>query len=399
MTALQGLRVLDLSRILAGPWCTQTLADLGAQVIKVEKPGRGDDTRAWGPPFAQSPSGGASQASAYFLSANRNKHSITCDISKSEGQALIRELVQKSDVFVENFKVGDLARYGLDYAALQALNPKLVYCSITGFGQTGPCKDKAGYDFMMQGLGGLMSITGAPGGEPQKVGVAVADLFCGMYATTAILAALRHAEQTGQGQHIDMALFDAQLAMLANVGANYLVSGQVPQQVGNAHANIVPYQTFEVAGGEHIIVAVGNDQQYYKFCSAIGMPELGCSQLYAKNEDRVRNREPLVAALQTIMKTRTQQDCIAAFEAAGIPCGPINNVAQALANPQVQARGMVSQWDDGLQLVASPMKLSATPVGPGIAPPHLGQHTQEILRDVLGYSVAQLAQLTTDKVI
>ncbi len=417
MSSLQGIRVLDLSRVLAGPWCTQTLADLGADVIKIERPLKdgvgGDDTRGWGPPFLQQSDGSDSAEAAYYLGANRNKRSVTCDIAQPAGQALMRELVAHCDVFIENFKVGDMARYGLDYASLSAINPKLVYCSITGFGQTGPYKDRAGYDYAVQGMGGLMSITGERddlGGGPQKVGVAVADLFTGMYATVAILAALRHAERTGQGQSIDMALLDTQVAMLANLGANYLVRGQqegkVPGRAGNAHQNIVPYQVFEVAPApdgskDHLILAVGNDQQYYKFCSVAGAPELASNPMYAKNQDRVRNRASLVPILEGIMKSRSKADWLAALEAAKVPCGAINNLAEVFADPQVQARAMVDHWPHPLAhdvpLVASPMKLSRTPVCKpgqgGLPPPLLGEHTQEVLMDVLNATQARVESL------
>jgi len=409
MNSLQGIRILDLSRVLAGPWCTQTLADLGADVIKIERPGTGDDTRTWGPPFLKDTQGADTQEAAYYLGANRNKRSVTCDIAQPAGQALIRELVLHCDVFVENFKVGDMARYGLDYVSLKALNPRLVYCSVTGFGQNGPYADRAGYDYAIQGMGGLMSVTGERddlGGGPQKVGVAVADLMTGMYATVGILAALRHAEKTGEGQQVDMALLDTQVAMLANLGANYLVSGKVPQRVGNAHQNIVPYQVFEVAPAldgrkDHLILAVGNDSQYVKFCKVANIPELGVNPLFAKNRDRVLNRAQLVPILEAVMKTRPKADWLAALEAAKVPCGAINNLAEVFADPQIEARQMVSAWQHpvktDLRLVASPIKLSATPVrGPGsggLPPPLLGQHTDEVLRSVLNYSDAQLAEL------
>ncbi|MGH8820237.1 MAG: CaiB/BaiF CoA transferase family protein [Rhodoferax sp.] len=418
MDSLQGIRILDLSRILAGPWCTQTLADLGADVIKIERPGTGDDTRTWGPPFLQDTAGHDTAEAAYYLGANRNKRSITCDIAQPAGQALVRDLVVHCDVFIENFKVGDMARYGLDYASLKTLNPKLVYCSITGFGQTGPYSERAGYDYAVQGMGGLMSVTGERddlGGGPQKVGVAVADLFTGMYATVAILAALRHAERTGEGQRVDMALLDTQVAMLANLGANYLVSGKVPGRSGNAHQNIVPYQVFEVKAPEgspadsrdHLILAVGNDSQFVKFCSVAGRPDLGSDPLYAKNQDRVRNRAQLVPLLETILKTRTKADWLAALEAAKVPCGAINNLAEVFADPQVRQRSMVNEWQhpfkSDLRLVASPIKLGGTPVRTpdrgGQPPPLLGQHTEEVLRTVLNYSEAQLAQLRKDRVI
>ncbi len=409
MNSLQDVRVLDLSRVLAGPWCTQNLADLGADVIKIERPVHGDDTRGWGPPFLQDDDGHESREAAYYLGANRNKRSLTCDIAQPAGQALIRELVRHCDVFVENFKVGDMARYGLDFASLQALNPRLVYCSITGFGQSGPYAERAGYDYAIQGMGGLMSVTGERddlGGGPQKVGVAVADLMTGMYATVAILAALRHAERSGQGQHIDMALLDTQVAMLANLGANYLVSGKTPQRMGNAHQNIVPYQVFEVAPAadgsrDHLILAVGNDGQYAKFCEVAGRPDLASDPRFASNRQRVVHRGELVPLLEALLKTRRKADWLAALEAAKVPCGAINNLAEVFADPQVQERAMVSHWAHpvrhDLSLVASPMKLSATPVrGPdrgGLPPPLLGQHTDEVLRSVLGYNQTQLDAL------
>ncbi|HET6828757.1 MAG TPA: CaiB/BaiF CoA-transferase family protein, partial [Ramlibacter sp.] len=357
MNALHGIRVLDLSRVLAGPWCTQTLADLGADVIKIERPGTGDDTRGWGPPFLTDDQGRDTAEAAYYLGANRNKRSVTCDIAKPRGQALVRALAAHCHVFVENFKVGDMARYGLDYASLREVNPALVYCSITGFGQTGPYRERAGYDYAIQGMGGLMSITGERddlGGGPQKVGVAVADLFTGMYATVAILAAVRHAERTGEGQHVDMALLDTQVAMLANLGANYLVSGQVPGRAGNAHQNIVPYQVFEVAPApdghkDHIILAVGNDGQFAKFCDVAGRPELAGDARFAKNQDRVRNRGVLVPLLEPLMKSRRKADWLAALEAARVPCGAINNLAEVFADPQVNERRMVNEWDHPVQ--------------------------------------------------
>jgi crotonobetainyl-CoA:carnitine CoA-transferase CaiB-like acyl-CoA transferase len=371
--------------------------------------GQWDDTRGWGPPFLQDDQGQETREAAYYLGANRNKRSLTCDIAQPAGQALIRDLVRHCDVFVENFKVGDMARYGLDFASLQALNPRLVYCSITGFGQSGPYAERAGYDYAIQGMGGLMSVTGERddlGGGPQKVGVAVADLMTGMYATVAILAALRHAERSGQGQHIDMALLDTQVAMLANLGANYLVSGKTPQRMGNAHQNIVPYQVFEVAPAadgsrDHLILAVGNDGQYAKFCEVAGRPDLASDPRFASNRQRVVHRGELVPLLEALLKTRRKADWLAALEAAKVPCGAINNLAEVFADPQVQERGMVGHWAHpvrhDLSLVASPMKLSATPVrGPdrgGLPPPLLGQHTDEVLRSVLGYSQTQLDAL------
>jgi crotonobetainyl-CoA:carnitine CoA-transferase CaiB-like acyl-CoA transferase len=397
--ALDGVRVLDLSRILAGPWCTQTLADLGAEVIKIERPGAGDDTRGWGPPFLKDRLGQDTTDAAYFLGTNRNKRSVTIDISRPEGQALVRRLAATADVVVENFKVGDMARYGLDAASLRALNPRLVYCSITGFGQTGPYRERAGYDYAVQGLGGLMSVTGErddrPGGGPQKVGVAVADLFTGLYATVAILAALRHREASGQGQVIDMALLDSQVAMLANLGANYLVTGQAPRRAGNAHQNIVPYQVFEVADG-HLILAVGNDAQFERFCGVAGRPELAADPRFATNANRVRHRDVLVPLLEPVLRERTRADWLGALEAAKVPCGPIQDLADVFADPQVQARGMT--WPvahphaDTLRLVASPMKLSATPVSLRRPPPLLGEHTEDVLAE-LGLSADQRAAL------
>jgi crotonobetainyl-CoA:carnitine CoA-transferase CaiB-like acyl-CoA transferase len=411
MTSLTGIRVLDLSRVLAGPWCTQTLADLGADVIKIERPGSGDDTRSWGPPFLKDAAGEDTAEAAYYLGTNRNKRSVTCDIAQPEGQALIRELVQRCDVFIENFKVGDMARYGLDYAALRILNPRLVYCSVTGFGQTGPYRERAGYDYAVQGMGGLMSVTGERnelGGGPQKVGVAVADLFTGMYATVAILAALRHSERTGEGQHVDMALLDTQVAMLANLGANYLVSGKAPGRAGNAHQNIVPYQVFETAphadgSKDHIILAVGNDGQFAKFCDVAGRPELAADPRFARNQDRVRNRAVLVPMLEQVMKTRGKAQWLAALEAAKVPCGAINDLAEVFADAQVNQRGMVTNWQHPLQpelrLVSSPMKLSATPVRTDLPPPLLGQHTAEVLGELLGWPADRLAELKSRKVI
>ena len=420
MNSLDGIRILDLSRVLAGPWCTQTLADLGADVIKIERPHTGDDTRTWGPPFLKDAQGNDTPEAAYYLGTNRNKRSVTCDIAQPAGQALIRELAVHCDVFVENFKVGDMARYGLDYASLQAINPRIVYCSVTGFGQTGPYADRAGYDYAIQGMGGLMSVTGERDdlqGGPQKVGVAVADLMTGMYATVGILAALRHAEKTGVGQQVDMALLDTQVAMLANLGANYLVSGKVPGRMGNAHQNIVPYQVFEVAPAldtnhlegatgaarDHIIIAVGNDSHFRKYCEVANVPELGVDPLFALNRDRVKNRAQLVPILEAVMRTRPKADWLAALEAAKVPCGAINNLAEVFADPHIEAREMVTHWQhphqSDLRLVSSPIKLSATPVRTDLPPPLLGQHTDEVLRSVLNYPDAKLSELKNSKVI
>ena len=411
MNSLEGIRVLDLSRVLAGPWCTQTLADLGADVIKIERPGAGDDTRNWGPPFLPTADGRESHESAYYLGANRNKRSVTCDIAQPEGQALVRELAEHCDVFIENFKVGDMARYGLDYASLKAINARLVYCSLTGFGQSGPYAPRAGYDYIIQGMGGLMSVTGERddlNGGPQKVGVAVADLFTGMYATVGILAALRHAERTGEGQHLDMALLDTQVAMLANLGANYLVSDQAPGRMCNAHQNIVPYQVFEVApradsGKDFIILAVGNDGQYAKFCEVAGRPDLASEPRFVKNADRVRHRAELVPLLEAVMKTRPKADWLSALEAAKVPCGAINSLDEVFSDPQVQARGMVTHWQHPLRadlpLVSSPIKLEKTPVRTDRPPPMLGQHTDEVLGELLGVDAARLATLRDRQVI
>ena len=408
--ALDGVRVLDLSRVLAGPWCTQTLADLGADVIKVERPPAdgqrgGDDTRGWGPPFLADDEGQDTDDAAYFLGANRNKRSVTIDLAQPAGQTLVKRLAAQADVLVENFKVGDMARYGLDAESLRREFPRLVYCSITGFGQTGPYRERAGYDYAIQGLGGLMSVTGErddkPGGGPQKVGVAVADLFTGLYATVAILAALRHRDATGQGQMVDMALLDSQVAMLANLGANYLVTRQPPRRAGNAHQNIVPYQVFEVADG-HLILAVGNDGQFERFCRVAGCEALVGDERFATNAARVRHREALVALLQPVLLARPRDAWLAALEAAKVPAGPINDLAQVFADPQVLSRGMVTQVAhprrQSLELVASPIKLSATPAQVRRPPPLLGEHTDDVLAE-LGIDAAERARLRAEGVI
>ena len=404
--ALGHIRVLDLSRVLAGPWCSQNLADLGADVIKIERPGAGDDTRAWGPPYAKDAQGNDTLEAAYYLSANRGKRSLTVDIASDEGQALLRELVLHCDVVLENFKVGHLKRYGLDYDSLKEIRPDLVYCSITGFGQDGPYAHRAGYDFLIQGMGGLMSVTGErddlPGGGPQKAGVALTDLMTGMYATVAVLAALTHRDRTGEGQHIDMALLDTQVAMLANVGSNYLNSGKPPKRWGNAHANIVPYQTFACLDG-HIIVATGNDGQYQKFVEAGGRPELAGDPRFATNPLRVQNRELLVPLLAEMVRTKPRDAWIALLEEKGVPCGPINDVGEVFANEQVQARAMAIDLPHPsagqVKLVRNPIRMSATPATSGMAPPLLGQHTTEVLREMLGRSEEEIAALRERGVI
>lgn len=395
---LTGIRVLDLTRVLAGPWCTQNLADLGAEVIKIERPGAGDDTRAWGPPYLKDAAGDDTTEAAYYLSANRNKFSVALDIASPRGAELVRELALQSDILVENFKVGGLAKYGLDYASLKEVNPRLIYCSITGFGQTGPYASRPGYDFMIQGMGGLMSITGErddlPGGGPQKAGVAVTDIVTGMYATVAILAALQERHRSGLGQHLDIALLDSHVALLANQNSNYFNSGVAPTRAGNAHQNVVPYQVFAARDG-HLIVATGNESQYRAYCAAIGAPELGDDPRFATNRLRVANRGTLVPLLTDIMREGRRDDWIARLEAVGVPCGPINDIAQAFAHPQAQARQLrrdLPHPGGGVAPVtASPLRFSASPVVYRRAPPLLGQHTEEVLRDVLGKSPQAIA--------
>jgi len=403
---LEGIRALDLTRVLAGPWATQNLADLGAEVIKIERPGQGDDTRKWGPPFVRDREGRDTADAAYFMAANRGKKSVTLDIASAEGQEIARRLAAASDVVVENFKVGDLARYGLDYARLRQGHEGLVYCSITGFGQDGPYRDRPGYDFMIQGLGGLMSVTGErddlAGGGPQKVGVAVADLFTGMYATSAIVAALFHRERTGEGQHIDLALLDAQVAMLANLSAAYLASGRVPGRMGNAHQAIVPYQVFRAADG-FLIVAVGNDGQFARFCEVAGLAALATDPRFATNPARVAHRDELVAVIAGRLATRPAAEWLAALEAAQVPCGPINDLAQVFADPQVRHRGMVATLPHAaageVRVVANPVRFSATPARSERAPPRLGEHTDEVLGGLLGLPAAALEDLRARRVI
>ncbi|KVC22378.1 CoA transferase [Burkholderia pseudomultivorans] len=406
MGALSHIRVLDLTRVLAGPWCAQTLADFGADVIKVERPGAGDDTRHWGPPYLKDAHGADTAEAAYYLAANRNKRSVTVDIATPEGQQIVRELAAQSDVVLENYKVGQLKKYGLDYESLRAVKPDLVYCSVTGFGQTGPYAHRAGYDFIVQGIGGFMSITGErdgePGGGPQKAGVAIADLATGLYSTIAVLAALAHRDRTGEGQYIDMALLDVQVALLANMNTNFLASGKPPVRWGNAHPNIVPYQTFQTSDG-WIIVAVGNDGQFRKFVEAGGRAELAEDERFATNPARVRHRDMLVPILAEMVKTRSKTAWIDALEAAGVPCGPINDLDEVFDNEQVIARGMQIALPHpcgaDVKLVRNPIRMSATPPDARTAPPLLGAQTDEVLRDMLGYDAARIAALKAKQAI
>lgn len=399
MGALSHLKVLDLSRVLAGPWATQLLADLGAEVIKVEKPGSGDDTRHWGPPWLKDGNGQPTDTAAYFLCANRNKRSLTVDFTRPEGQEIVRRLAKEADVVVENFKVGGLAAYGLDYASLAALNPRLIYCSITGFGQSGPYANRAGYDFLIQGMGGLMSITGRADGEegagPQKVGVALTDILTGLYATVGVLAALAHRERTGQGQYIDLALLDVQVACLANQALNYLVAGVPPKRMGNAHPNIVPYQDFPTADGD-MILAIGNDAQFARFCELAGHPEWAVDTRFATNAARVEHRAVLIPLIRQVTVTKPTAAWIAALEATGVPCGPINDLAQVFDDPQVIHRSLRIAMDQpgigAVPQVANPLKLSATPVDYRRAPPPLGADTDAILAE-LGYDSATIDRL------
>jgi crotonobetainyl-CoA:carnitine CoA-transferase CaiB-like acyl-CoA transferase len=406
MGALSHVRILDLSRVLAGPWASQFLADLGADVIKIEHPRGGDESRAWGPPFASNEDGSDSDVSAYFLCTNRNKKSVTIDIAQPEGQSLVRRLALQSDVVIENFKVGGLVKYGLDYASLAAANPRLVYCSITGFGQTGPYAARAGYDFLVQGLGGLMSITGLPdsepGGGPMKVGVALTDIVAGLYASNAILAALAHRERTGSGQQIDVALLDVQVACLANQALNYLVTGVTPERRGNAHPTIVPYQDFPTRDGR-MILAIGNDGQFRSFCEAAGKPSLADDARFATNAARVENRRELIPLLQTITASRTTEDWTAELAPVGVPCGPINDVAQVFTDGQVVARGIAAHIEHKtmgrVPTVANPVRLSDTPVTYRSAPPRLGEHTDIVLTENLGLSAADIGTLHSRGII
>ena len=396
---LAGIKVLDLSRVLAGPWASQTLADLGADVIKVERPGVGDDTRSWGPPWHTNAQG--EQLSAYFIAANRGKRSVTIDMATTEGQALVRDLAQRSDILIENFKVGDMQRRGLDYASLQGLNPRLIYCSITGFGQTGPYKERPGYDFMIQGMSGLMSITGEPDAKsndgPQKVGVAVADVLTGLYATIAILAAVQERQRSGLGQSIDMSLFDVMAASLANQASNYLVSGVAPDRLGNSHPNVVPYQTFATLDG-YIIVAVGNDSQFRKLSAAIGKPSLGEDPLYLSNALRVAHRESLVVEIQACMVNQSMDQWLKILESAGVPCGPINTIDRLFADPQTRERG--TQLDlDGMPLVANPIKYSRSEIDYSIKPAVLGVDTDRVLESALGLDQATIEALRAQGIV
>lgn len=401
--ALSGIKVLDLSRILAGPSATQVLGDLGADVVKIEKPGEGDDTRSWGPPYLKDANGQDTTESAYYLSANRNKRSLTLDFTTREGQTLAQQLIAKADILIENYKVGTLAKYGLDYASAQKINPRLIYCSLTGFGQTGPAAGRAGYDFMIQGMGGIMSLTGEPDGQPVKVGVAIADLMAGMYAATGILAALHAREKTGRGQQVDIALLDTQIAWLANLGQYYLTSHTLPPRMGNAHATIVPYEAFATADG-HVILAIGNDSQFAKFSQFAGYPHLADDPLFKSNSDRVCNRAVLVPLVRTIMLSKSKAEWLSGLEQLGVPCGPINRLDEVFADEQVKARGMTTTLPHPLtpepvELMASPLKLSETPVTYRHAPPPLGQHSAEILEEWLGLDKITITQLQTSGAI
>ena len=411
-SALPHIRVLDLSRVLAGPWCTQMLADLGADVIKVEKPGEGDDTRHWGPPFLQDAQGNNTKHATYYTACNRNKRSVTIDISKPEGQALIRQMALQSDVLVENFKVGGLAKYGLDYASLKTLNPRLIYCSITGFGQDGPYAERAGYDLMIQAMTGMMDITGradgTPGGGPQRVGVALTDMFTGVYACTAILAAIEVRHRTGHGQHIDMALLDVGMAILANQAAGYLNTGKVPQRQGNSHPSLAPYQDFPTADGA-MLLAIGNDGQFARFCEATDQTQWASDARFASNTLRVENRSALIPAIEAVTRTRTTAQWIALLEDKAVPCGPINSIGQAFADEQVLARDLVANQPvapvdtsytaiQSIATVASPLRLMDTPPVLHRAPPALGEHTDAVLGE-LGLDAIAIGKLRRESIV
>lgn len=404
--ALSHIKVLDLSRILAGPWCTQTLADLGADVIKVERPGVGDDTRAWGPPWLPDGDGQPTTDSSYYASCNRNKRSITCNLASPEGQELVKKLAKDVDVVIENYKLGDLKRYGLDYESLKAVNPRLVYCSITGYGQSGPYADKPGYDFVFQGRGGIMSITGErddkPGGGPQKVGMALSDISTGMYSAIAICAALLHRERTGEGQYIDMSLLDCTVALGSNQAMSYLLTGAIPKRYGNAHPSVVPYQTFETADG-HIIIAVGNDGQFKRYCEVLGLAHLADDDRYRKAAGRIENRDVLIPILEEAMRKFPLAELVEKLEANDVPCGPINNYQQVFEDPQIQHRKRRQETvrSDGavIPVIASPVQLVSTPPTYRKAPPKLGEHTEEVLGEMLGMSAEDVAALRANKVI
>ena len=399
---LAGFRVLDLSRILAGPWASQMLADLGAEVIKIERPLAGDDTRSWGPPYMPDESGESSGESAYFHAANRGKYSVCIDIASTSGQDLIRNLATKCDILIENFKVGGLSKYGLDYDSLKTLNPKLVYCSITGFGQTGPYAKRAGYDFMIQAMGGLMSVTGEPEGQPMKAGVALADVMTGLYAANAIQAALIHQLRSGEGQYIDLALLDVQVATLANQAMNFLASGNNPKRLGNAHPNIVPYQVFQTADS-YLILAVGNDAQFNRFCELAGRSDLANDESYVKNSDRVKNREALIPQLIEIIKSKNCEWWLEHLNRYGIPCGPINDIDQVFSDPQIKHRGMYLELPHPVAgkvaSVGNPIQFSQTPVTYDKPPPTLGQHTEAILAELLELEAKQIELLKADGII
>jgi crotonobetainyl-CoA:carnitine CoA-transferase CaiB-like acyl-CoA transferase len=397
MQPLNGIRVLDLSRVLAGPYCTMVLGDLGADVIKIES-SEGDETRGWGPPFA----GIADKESAYYLCVNRSKRGMVVNFQTDEGRTIIRELAKQSDVLVENFRPGTLSRFSLDFETVSAINPKLIYCSITGFGHTGPLRSKPGYDFMIQAMGGIMSVTGEPNGEPVKIGVAAADLFAGQNAVIAILAALQGRAQTGRGQHLDISLFDSQLGMLANVASNYLISGDLPKRYGNAHANIVPYQSFQTSD-DWFVIAVGNDKQFRGLCSVVSKPELAQDFRFTTNAGRVENRDTLIGILKPIFTTRTAREWLSALEAADIPCGPINALDKVFSMPQVEARDMLIHMEHPkigkVKMVGSPLKFSETPVAYKLPPPRLGEHTDEVLKSLLGYSSDKIQELFNNQII
>lgn len=403
---LEHLRVLDLSRVLAGPMASQTLADLGAEVIKIERPGSGDDTRGWGPPFLTGDDADTQPEAAYFLSTNRGKKSVTIDFTQPRGQELVQDIARHCDIVIENFKFGGLAKYGLDYESLCRVNPDLIYCSITGFGHTGPYRERVGYDFMIQGMSGLMSITGEPderpGGSPMKVGVAVSDVFTGLYSTIGILAALTHRDRTGEGQHIDMALLDSQVAVLVNQAMNYLSTGAPPTRLGNTHPNIVPYQVFATEDG-HLILAVGNERQFQSFCDLAERPELVCDERFANNAARVAHRDEMTAVLEPVMRQKTTERWIDDLQAAGVPCGPINDIEQVFNDPQVRERGLVLELEHAtvgkVASVACPIRYSKTPLTYETPPPALGQHVEQVLTELLGLGPEEIQRYRDDGVV